>query len=356
MVVINTKKIFITILVSALLLVGSALTVFASDFEFSAPNYNDSDIYFTDYESVCYVMFNYINIDDDEQRYFEYVGSFMAYYNNNTEVTTKKFVLTLSQYGFEFLSQNGVNAQSMKAVLDDFIAGNVGNITVTWGRFAPMNYYIFDSGESNLQWDYQETPQYFDVITDLNHQFFNYESQYNNVLRSYDLLLESYTNLNNNYQTLQTNYTNLQADYNYINNEFESLTNSYNELDTQYRELVTQYSYYKNAYENSLIDIESLESTVSNMETVISQLETIVSQLETELETSYMSGYTAAIEEIDAFESGIYTIFSSPFVLVGELSQIEIFGASITKIVGIILLFIILSVVLAFLWKVIPFV
>lgn len=340
---------------SALLLVGSALTVFATDFEFSAPN-----LVFEDYNEV-YIVRNY---DSSTQSYSNPYILLFSYLDTNEYIY---YVTTfLTQSGFQYFSQNGVNINSMYQFIDDFLSGGVGIPEAVYLNYVSSEDYYY-AGSVPIYSIYDNEDYIFNIQRDLNNQFFNYESQYNTLLAQYNSLISQYQLLLTDYQNLQILNNDLQAainslvsDNNSLNAQLSELQSEYNSLETRFNDLQTQYndlvSFYSEELTRLLNENNELRSYLQAADTEINNLEYEINRLRQANAEEYMRGYTQAMEDNDLFAEGLYSIFSAPFTLVAEIAEIEIFGTSIVKIVGIVLLFVVLSIVLGFLWKILPLV
>lgn len=273
----------------------------------------------------------------------------------------------LTYRGFEYFSQNGTDYNSVYQYIDDFLSGGVGTPV--------CNEYSNGGGDASIGFQYNGlvdivnyyTTDYFDyrIEESLRAQYYNYESQYNIVYSQLQSLQIEFSNtqtlLNDTRTALNnvvTEYNNLQVDYSDLQLSFEQLEQRYNDLVIEYNELETLFNSMVSDYNDSIVilntQIEELQLSVENLTNDLIFAGEEISRLLLANSDEYMKGYTQAFEDYNMFDEGLYSIFSAPFTIVHELSQIEVFGFSIVRIVGIILLFVILSFILAFIWKVVP--
>lgn len=107
-------------------------------------------------------------------------------------------------------------------------------------------------------------------------------------------------------------------------------------------------------YLSSRLDIEQFRYVFENgLESQFLYWQNQISDLENN-NLQYSKGYTQALEDYNAFESGLYTIFNAPFTFVRNIVGFEVFGITLADILCGVLLLCLGFVLLKFIGGAIP--
>lgn len=156
--------------------------------------------------------------------------------------------------------------------------------------------------------------------------------------------VEEFSNMWNNYFAWEITKNN---EVNSLNSEYSSLEETYKNLNTSYNTLQSDYNLLQSNYTTLRAEYDVLYSDYE-----------ILEQYWSDLYDKYLGakseGYTQALNDYEAFEKGLFSIFNAPFVFVQNIVGFEIFGVSLTEVLVFILILCIGYVLLRFIGGALP--